>query len=62
MFCGAKPENIVKEKEETVDIHTHNSSVYTSRKTTWKKLTEEQKATRTNFDYSTGQANPALFV
>lgn len=61
-FAGWKPDNIVKEKEETIESQVRGSNVMSNKKVKWKNLTDDQKASRGNYDYSTGEFQPALFV
>lgn len=61
-FAGWKPDNIVREKEEIIGNQVRGSNVMSNKKVRWKNLTDEQKATRGNYDYSTGEFQPALFI
>lgn len=61
-FAGYKPDNIVREFEDTTETIHRGSTTF--QRTHRKKipLTQEQKSRRQAYDYSTGEANPAVLV
>lgn len=61
-FAGYTPDNVVREIEQVKEIVQRGGTTTIKTKTIRKPLTNEQKAQRCMYDYSTGEANPAVLV
>lgn len=61
-FAGYKPDNIVREFDDTTETIHRGSSTFQRTVRKKKPLTQEQKSRRQAYDYSTGEANPAVAV
>ena len=61
-FAGYTPDNVVREIGQVKEIVQRGGTTTIKTKTIHKPLTNEQKAQRCMYDYSTGEANPAVLV
>lgn len=61
-FAGYTPDNVVREIEQVKETVQRGGTTTIKTKTIRKPLTNEQKAQRCMYDYSTGEANPAVLV
>lgn len=61
-FAGYTPDNVVRELEQVKETVQRGGTTTIKTKTIRKPLTNEQKAQRCMYDYSTGEANPAVLV
>lgn len=61
-FAGYTPDNVVREIEQIKETVQRGGTTTIKTKTIRKPLTNEQKAQRCMYDYSTGEANPAVLV
>lgn len=61
-FAGYTPDNVVREIEQVKETAQRGGTTTIKTKTVRKPLTNEQKAQRCMYDYSTGEANPAVLV
>ncbi len=61
-FAGYTPDNVVREIEQVKETVQRGGTTTIKTKTVRKPLTNEQKAQRCMYDYSTGEANPAVLV
>lgn len=61
-FAGYTPDNVVRQIEQVKETVQRGSTTTIKTKTIRKPLTNEQKAQRCMYDYSTGEANPAVLV
>lgn len=61
-FAGYTPDNVVREIEQVKETVQRGGTTTIRTKTVRKPLTNEQKAQRCMYDYSTGEANPAVLV
>lgn len=61
-FAGYTPDNVVREIEQVKETVQRGGATTIKTKTVRKPLTNEQKAQRCMYDYSTGEANPAVLV
>ena len=61
-FAGYAPDNVVREIEQVKETVQRGGTTTIKTKTVRKPLTNEQKAQRCMYDYSTGEANPAVLV
>ena len=61
-FAGYTSDNVVREIEQVKETVQRGGTTTIRTKTVRKPLTNEQKAQRCMYDYSTGEANPAVLV
>lgn len=61
-FAGYTSDNVVREIEQVKETVQRGGTTTIKTKTVRKPLTNEQKAQRCMYDYSTGEANPAVLV
>ena len=61
-FAGYTSDNVVREIEQIKETVQRGGTTTIKTKTVRKPLTNEQKAQRCMYDYSTGEANPAVLV
>lgn len=61
-FAGYTPDNVVREIEQVKETMQRGGTTTIKTKTVRKPLTNEQKVQRCMYDYSTGEANPAVLV
>lgn len=61
-FAGYTPDNVVRQIEQVKETVQRGGTTTIKTKTIRKPLTNEQKAQRCMYDYSTGEANPAVLV
>lgn len=61
-FAGWVPDNIVREKEEVSETQTRGATVLSNKKTKWKPLSDKDKARMGNYDYASGEVQPALLI
>lgn len=61
-FAGYKPDNIARQFEDKTEISHRGSSSIRVTKRRKIPLTQEQKSRRQAYDYSTGEANPAVLM
>ena len=61
-FAGYTPDNVVREIEQVKETVQRGGTTTIKTKTIRKPLTNEQKAQRCMYDYSTGEANPTVLV
>lgn len=61
-FAGYKPDNVVRRFEDSTEEIYRGSSTLRRQKRKRLPLTQEQKSRRQMYDYSTGEANPAVLV
>lgn len=61
-FAGYTSDNVVREIEQVKETVQRGGTTTIKTKTIRKPLTNEQKAQRCMYDYSTGEANPAVLV
>lgn len=61
-FAGYTPDNVVREIEQVKETVQRGGTTTIRTKTVRKPLINEQKAQRCMYDYSTGEANPAVLV
>ena len=61
-FAGYTSDNVVREVEQVKETVQRGGTTTIKTKTVRKPLTNEQKAQRCMYDYSTGEANPAVLV
>ena len=61
-FAGYTPDNVIREIEQVKETVQRGGTTTIKTKTVRKPLTNEQKAQRCMYDYSTGDANPAVLV
>ena len=61
-FAGYTTDNVVREIEQVKETVQRGGTTTIKTKTIRKPLTNEQKAQRCMYDYSTGEANPAVIV
>lgn len=61
-FAGYTSDNVIRELEQVKETVQRGGTTTIKTKTIRKPLTNEQKAQRCMYDYSTGEANPAVLV
>lgn len=61
-FAGYTSDNVIRELEQVKETVQRGGATTIKTKTIRKPLTNEQKAQRCMYDYSTGEANPAVLV
>lgn len=61
-FAGYTPDNVVREIDKAKKVVQSGGTTTVETKIIRKPLTSEQKAQRCMYDYSTGEANPAVLV
>lgn len=61
-FAGYTSDNVIREIEQVKETVQRGGTTTIKTKTIRKPLTNEQKAQRCMYDYSTGEANPAVLV
>lgn len=61
-FAGYTPDNVIREIEQVKETVQRGGTTTIKTRTVRKPLTNEQKAQRCMYDYSTGEANPAVLV
>ena len=61
-FAGYKPDNVVRKFEDSTEEIYRGSSTLRRQRRKRLSLTQEQKSRRQMYDYSTGEANPAVLV
>lgn len=61
-FAGYKPDNVVRRFEDSTEEVYRGSSTLRRQRRKRLPLTQEQKSRRQMYDYSTGEANPAVLV
>ena len=61
-FAGYKPDNVVRRFEDSTEEIYRGSSTLRRQRRKRLPLTQEQKSRRQMYDYSTGEANPAVLV
>lgn len=61
-FAGYKPDNIARKFEDSTEEMYRGSSTLRKQRRKRLPLTQEQKSRRQMYDYSTGEANPAVLV
>lgn len=61
-FAGYKPDNVVRKFEDSTEEIYRGSSTLRRQRRKRLPLTQEQKSRRQMYDYSTGEANPAVLV
>lgn len=61
-FAGYKPDNVARRFEDSTEEVYRGSSTLRRQKRKRLPLTQEQKSRRQMYDYSTGEANPAVLV
>ena len=61
-FAGYTPDNVVREITKVKKVVQHGGTTTVETRIVRKPLTNEQKAQRCMYDYSTGEANPAVIV
>lgn len=61
-FAGYTSDNVIREIEQVKETAQRGGTTTIKTKTIRKPLTNEQKAQRCMYDYSTGEANPAVLV
>lgn len=61
-FAGYKPDNIARRFEDSTEEMYRGSSTLRKQRRKRLPLTQEQKSRRQMYDYSTGEANPAVLV
>lgn len=61
-FAGYKPDNVVRRFEDSTEEVYRGSSTLRRQRRRRLPLTQEQKSRRQMYDYSTGEANPAVLV
>lgn len=61
-FAGYKPDNVVRKFEDSTEEIYRGSSTLRRQRRKRLTLTQEQKSRRQMYDYSTGEANPAVLV
>lgn len=61
-FAGYKPDNVARRFEDSTEEVYRGSSTLRRQKRKRLSLTQEQKSRRQMYDYSTGEANPAVLV
>lgn len=61
-FAGYKPDNVARKFEDSTEEIYRGSSTLRRQRRKRLSLTQEQKSRRQMYDYSTGEANPAVLV
>lgn len=61
-FAGYKPDNVARKFEDSTEEIYRGSSTLRRQRRKRLPLTQEQKSRRQMYDYSTGEANPAVLV
>lgn len=61
-FAGYKPDNVARRFEDSTEEIYRGSSTLRRQRRKRLPLTQEQKSRRQMYDYSTGEANPAVLV
>lgn len=61
-FAGYKPDNVARRFEDSAEEIYRGSSTLRRQRRKRLPLTQEQKSRRQMYDYSTGEANPAVLV
>lgn len=61
-FAGYTPDNVVREIEKVKKVVQHGGTTTVETRIVRKPLTNEQKSQRCMYDYSTGEANPAVLI
>lgn len=61
-FAGYKPDNVVRRFEDSTEEIYRGSSTLRRQRRKRLPLTQEQKSRRQMYDYSTGEANPAVLI
>lgn len=61
-FAGYTPDNVVREIDKVKKVVQHGGTTTVETRIVRKPLTNEQKSQRCMYDYSTGEANPAVLV
>ena len=61
-FAGYKPDNVARKFEDSTEEIYRGSSTLRRHRRKRLSLTQEQKSRRQMYDYSTGEANPAVLV
>lgn len=61
-FAGYTSDNVIRELEQVKETVQRGGTTTIKTKTIRKPITNEQKAQRCMYDYSTGEANPAVLV
>ena len=61
-FAGYTPDNVVREIDKAKKVVQSGGTTTVETRIIRKPLTNEQKAQRCMYDYSTGEANPSVLV